>query len=317
MSSPVSPAVDAADAGARPPGPGAGPQRGPGSRLTSAFIVANLVGQILIVATGGAVRLTASGLGCSTWPQCEPGSFTPEFRDALTIHPYVEFGNRLVAVVLALVAVVVALRVGRDRSRARSLRLLAFVPLLGVLAQAVIGGLSVLASLHPAVVGSHMLVSLALVSASTVLLHRYREGDGPARAVVGPRVLNLARGLALVSVPVLVLGVITTGSGPHSGDEAVGYRFALDPNAMARQHSLTVWVFVALLVALLVATRRGPVRLRRRLVLLAVATGAQGLIGYVQLFTGLPEVLVGVHVLGAAVLAAATTYAYLGLRERG
>ena len=275
------------------------------------------MGQILIVATGGAVRLTASGLGCSTWPQCEPGSFTPEFREALSLHPYVEFGNRLVAVLLALVALVVAVRVWRERDRARSLRILALVPLAGVLAQAVIGGLSVLASLHAAVVGSHMLVSLALVAASTVLLERYTGGDAPRRPVVRPGLRALARALALVSVPVLTLGVVTTGAGPHSGDEELGYRFAVDPFLMARVHSAAVWVFVALLVALLVANRRGSVRLQRRLALLALATGAQALIGYIQLFTGLPEVLVGAHVLGAALLTAATTYTYLGLRSPG
>jgi cytochrome c oxidase assembly protein subunit 15 len=291
--------------------------RGHRTAVTRGFLVANLAGQVLIVVTGGAVRLTGSGLGCSTWPQCEPGSFTPAVHEALSIHPYVEFGNRLVSIALAVLAVVVAARVGLDRSRARSFRLLGVVPLVGVLVQAVIGGLSVLGDLHPALVGVHFLVSMALVSASTVLLERFGAGDAPARPVVPPRILLLGRVLAVAAAAVLALGVVVTGAGPHSGDEATGYRFAVDPYAMARIHSAAVWVFAATGVALLVATRRGPERLRSRLWVLAGITALQGLIGYVQLFTGLPEVLVAAHLLGAALLTAATTYAYLGLRERG
>jgi cytochrome c oxidase assembly protein subunit 15 len=275
------------------------------------------VGQVLIVVTGGAVRLTGSGLGCSTWPQCEPGSFTPAFHEALSIHPYVEFGNRLVSLVLTVIAVVVAIRVGLDRERSRSFRLLGVVPLVGVLVQAVIGGLSVLGDLHPALVGAHFLVSMLLVSASTVLLARFRAGDGPALPVVPPRVLTLGRVLAVAAAVVLALGVVVTGAGPHSGDEGAGYRFAVDPYLMARVHAAAVWVFAATGVALLVATRRGPARLRRRLWVLAGVTALQGLVGYVQLFTGLPEVLVAAHLLGAALLTVAATYVYLGLRERG
>jgi cytochrome c oxidase assembly protein subunit 15 len=297
-------------------GTGTAVTRTRGQRLTRGFIVANLVGQVLIVATGGAVRLTGSGLGCSTWPQCEPGSFTPAFHDALSIHPYVEFGNRLVSIALALIAVAVAVGVLRDRTRSRSYHLLGLTPLLGVLAQAVVGGLSVLGNLHPALVGFHLMLSMALVAASTVLLERERAGDAPARAVVSTRVLALGRALAGLAVVVLALGVVVTGAGPHSGDDAVGYRFAVDPYSIARVHSLAVWAFGAVLVAMLVALRPGPARTRRRLWLLLVVAAAQALIGYVQLFTGLPEVLVGVHMLGAALLTAATTHAYVGLRER-
>jgi cytochrome c oxidase assembly protein subunit 15 len=297
-------------------GPAGSPSAGRHARVTRGFLVANLVGQILIVVTGGAVRLTGSGLGCSTWPQCEPGSFTPAFHEALSIHPYVEFGNRLVSVVLVIIAVGVAARVSRDRTRSGALRLWGLVPLVGVLAQAVIGGLSVLGDLHPALVGFHLLASMALIAASVVLLDRFSRGDGPPRPVVGPRVLVLGRALAAAAVVVLVLGVLVTGSGPHSGDEELGYRFALDPFATARVHSLAVWVFIAVGLGLLAATRRGPQPLRRRLRVLAVVTGLQALIGYTQLFTGLPELLVGAHMLGAALLTAATAHAYVALRAR-
>ena len=285
-------------------------------RLTRRLLVANLAAQVLIVGTGGAVRLTGSGLGCSTWPQCEPGSFTPQLHEALSIHPYVEFGNRLLTFVLTAVAIAVAARVGLDRRRATSFRLLGLVPLLGVLAQAVIGGLSVLGDLHPAIVGLHMLASMALVAVSTVLLGRFTAGDGPARVVTTRAVLWLGRALGVAATVVLALGVVVTGAGPHSGDSDVGYRFAVDPWEVARLHAAAVWVFAAIGVAMLVLTRRGPRRVNRRLWLLAAVTSAQGAIGYVQLFTGLPEVLVGLHMLGAALLAAATTHAYLGLHER-
>ena len=285
-------------------------------RLTRRLLVANLAAQVLIVGTGGAVRLTGSGLGCSTWPQCEPGSFTPQLHEALSIHPYVEFGNRLLTFVLTAVAIAVAARVGLDRRRATSFRLLGLVPLLGVLAQAVIGGLSVLGDLHPAIVGLHMLASMALVAVSTVLLGRFTAGDGPARVVTTRAVLWLGRALGVAATVVLALGVVVTGAGPHSGDSDVGYRFAVDPWEVARLHAAAVWVFAAIGVAMLVLTRRGPRRVNRRLWLLAAVTLAQGAIGYVQLFTGLPEVLVGLHMIGAALLAAATTHAYLGLHER-
>ncbi len=315
VSAPASP-------GAPSPAPTtAGPAASPPTRwrsrtLTRAAIVANLVGQVLIVVTGGAVRLTGSGLGCSTWPQCEPGSFTPALHEALSIHPYVEFGNRLVSVLLAAVALLVALRVGLDRPRASTYRLLGLVPVLGVLAQAVIGGLSVLAELHPALVGSHLVASMALISASTVLLARESAGDGAARVVVTPGILVLGRTLAALAAVVIVLGVVVTGSGPHSGDEETGYRFALDPYLMARVHAAAAWAFAAAGVALLVATRRGPALLRRRLRILAGVTLAQGLIGYVQVFTGLPEVLVGAHMLGASLLAVSATAVYLALHDR-
>ena len=285
-------------------------------RLTRRLLLANLAAQVLIVGTGGAVRLTGSGLGCSTWPQCEPGSFTPQLHEALSIHPYVEFGNRLLTFVLTAVAIAVAARVGLDRRRATSFRLLGLVPLLGVLAQAVIGGLSVLGDLHPAIVGLHMLASMALVAVSTVLLGRFTAGDGPARVVTTRAVLWLGRALGVAATVVLALGVVVTGAGPHSGDSDVGYRFAVDPWEVARLHAAAVWVFAAIGVAMLVLTRRGPRRVNRRLWLLAAVTLAQGAIGYVQLFTGLPEVLVGLHMIGAALLAAATTHAYLGLHER-
>ncbi|MBO0900550.1 COX15/CtaA family protein [Cellulomonas sp. zg-ZUI222] len=292
---------------------------------TQRAVVANLVAQIGIVVTGGAVRLTGSGLGCSTWPYCEPGRFTPELHAEMTIHPLIEFGNRTLTGVLLVVALAVALLAGLDRTRSLSYRRLAWAPFAGVVVQAGVGGITVLVDLHPAIVGSHFLISAALIAVSAWLLVRRREGDGPVVPVVDERVRTLARGLAVLGAVVVALGVVVTGAGPHSGDEEVGYRFAVDPYAVARVHALSVWAFVVTLAVILVLLARarrvadagsgGPARaLRSGLVLMAV-TLAQGLVGYVQLFTGLPIALVNLHMLGAGVLIAAIA-SFLGTLRR-
>jgi heme a synthase len=285
-------------------------------RLTRWVLVANLVAQIGIVVTGGAVRLTGSGLGCSTWPQCEPGHFTPQFHAATSIHPYIEFGNRTLTGVLGVIAILVALLVWTDVRRSRAYRWLGFAPILGVVAQAVIGGVTVLLDLHPAVVSTHFLVSMGLVIASALLLHRSAEGDGTPVPVVGDRARRLVPVLWAVLAVLLALGAVTTGAGPHSGDEEVGYRFAVDPLLMARVHALAAWAFIAVLVALLVLNRRltGPVRSRGTAMLVIVAL--QGVIGYVQVATDLPVLLVLAHMLGAGLLAAGTTRYLLTFRTR-
>ena len=297
------------------------PVTGPMERLRSwsrGILIANLVAQIVIVATGGAVRLTASGLGCSAWPQCEPGHFTPAHFQAASYHAAVEFGNRTITGALLIVSVLVALVVWTDRSRARSYRVLGLVPLVGVVLQAVIGGIAVLVRLNPAIVSSHMLISMALVAVSTLLLRRSVEGDARARPEVDGTLVAVARALAVATIVVLALGVVVTGAGPHSGDAEVGYRFDVDPATMARAHSLAVWVFLVLLVILVVGLARSPSqpRARRAAQVLLATTLVQGVIGYVQFFTGLPALLVGVHMTLAALLAAATTWFVTSLRSR-
>jgi heme a synthase len=310
------PAAPAVAPGGAIPGPE--PRWPAARRWTRAVLLANLVAQIGIVVTGGAVRLTGSGLGCSTWPQCEPGSFTPVVHEATTWHPFIEFGNRTLTGVVGVVAIAVALLVVTDTRRARPYRRLGLVPLVGVVLQALIGGATVLLHLDPAVVGVHMLVSLGLVAVSTVLLYRSAEGDARRRWLVPPRVRATGQALVAVAVALLALGVVVTGSGPHGGDEEVAYRFAVDPVLVAKMHAAAVWAFVAVLVTLLVGLARGaaPARARRSAAVLLAVTLAQGLIGYVQYFTGLPEVLVGVHMLGAALLTASLAWTVLTLRER-
>jgi cytochrome c oxidase assembly protein subunit 15 len=288
-------------------------------RWTLVAVTANLLGQIVIVGTGGAVRLTASGLGCSTWPQCTPGQFTPEVHDAASFHPFVEFGNRTVSVLLMVVGIAVAVLVTGDRSRPRSYRWLGLVPVVGVLVQAVLGGLTVLFDLNPVLVSSHMLVSMGLVALSMWLLVRTREGDEPPVPLVNRSVRALERVLWGLTALVLVLGVVTTGAGPHSGDEEVGYRYAVDPYAVAKVHAASVWAFVVVLAVVLWRMRRTGVTGRPWTVglVLAGVTLAQGAIGYVQLATGLPIALVNLHLVGAACLTAGVVSFSGALRTRG
>lgn len=316
MSTPP-PALDPATAGAPAADGPARPDRlAPLRRWTRPVLVANLVGQIGIIVTGGAVRLTESGLGCSTWPECHPGQFTAEVHPATTYHEFVEFGNRTLAGVLSVIGLAVLILVWTDRSRALSYRVLGAVPLLGVAAQAVIGGVIVLLHLHPGWVSVHFLVSAALVAVSLLLLHRSGEGDGPPVLAVERTTRAVAWLLAALTVVIVVLGVVTTGAGPHSGDSEVGYRFAVDPALMSKLHAWSVWIFVAVLVVYLVRVRRDPQPVRRAAWLLLAITLGQGAIGYVQYFTGLPALLVGLHMLGSALLVAGTTRVVLTTRTR-
>ncbi|MEE6296497.1 COX15/CtaA family protein [Georgenia wangjunii] len=287
-------------------------------RLTWGLAVANLVAQIGIIVTGGAVRLTGSGLGCSQWPLCEPGQFTPEFHAEMGIHPLIEFGNRTLTGVLGVIAVALVWVVYRREptaARPAPLRRLVWLPLIGIAVQAVVGGITVWVDLHPAIVGSHMLISLALVAVSTYLLLRLRAADGEPVWRVERPVRTIAGALAVVGVVLLVLGVITTGAGPHSGDADEAYRWALDPASVSKLHAWAVWAFVALVLAGLVLLRDAPAARRAWWVLLGV-TLAQGAIGYVQYFTGLPELLVGAHMLGAALLVVSLVHALDALRTR-
>ncbi|GAA1870312.1 COX15/CtaA family protein [Myceligenerans crystallogenes] len=291
-------------------------------RWTAAILVANLAGQIGIIVTGGAVRLTESGLGCSTWPECEPGHFTPQFHEATTLHPYIEFGNRTLTGLLGIIALAVFLVMITDLTRPRAYRLLGLVPGLGVVAQAVIGGIVVLLDLHPGWVSLHFGVSATLVAFSLYLVHRHGEGDAAPRVVVPRTARLLAWALAALTAVVVVLGVLTTGAGPHSGDAEVGYRLALDPDLLSKWHAAAVWAFLLALAAYVVVLYRASdddaavPRARSAAWLLAAITLAQGGIGYVQYFTGLPALLVGLHMLGAALLIAGSTRVVLTTRVR-
>jgi heme a synthase len=281
--------------------------------------LASLIANIGIVATGGLVRLTNSGLGCPTWPRCESGDFVP--TNALSWHGAVEFGNRmLTGVVLAVVAAVfiAALRL---RPANPEIRRWAWVTLLGVPAQVVMGGLVTLSKLNPWVVAPHFLLSMVLIGASTVLWWRARAPSPPSTPrEVGPPVPHLVRQMGVVvwavTYLVFVIGTAVTGSGPHAGN-ATAIRLPFRPEAVSQLHADVVMLLVGLAVSLAVyVTAAGaPAAVRTTTRVLVGVLAAQATIGFAQYFSGLPIPLVEMHVTGAAVLAAAATAVALALRE--
>jgi cytochrome c oxidase assembly protein subunit 15 len=271
--------------------------------------------QVLIVVTGGIVRLTQSGLGCPTWPECTPGSLTPTAEQIEGVGKLIEFGNRLLTFLVALGAIAVLVAVLRFRRR---LWPLAALPLVGTAGQAVLGGITVLTSLHPATVAAHFLLSMVLIGLSTWLLVRVRQPQGPVTSRLPRRLRTSAWALVAIGAVVLVLGTVVTGSGPHSGDADEPARFALDLDSVSRAHAVAVWVFVAVLAVHLVGLRAGGHRGRpwRWAVTLAALTVVQGAVGYVQYLLDLPRFLVAVHMLLAALFAAALTVLLLSTRSR-
>ena len=280
-------------------------------------LLVNLILEIGIVVTGGLVRLSGSGLGCPTWPQCVPGSFTPVPHQEQGFHKLIEFGNRSLTSVVGVAALLVIVAIWRWAPGRRGLLRISVLPLVGVLLQAVLGGISVLTGLNPAVVAAHFLASMVLVSLSAYLLYRVGEGDDPPVLLVRPQIRTVAWATAALGAVVLLLGTVVTGSGPHSGDASTP-RFGFDPRTISWLHADAVMLFVGLTVAVLLAVRLTATDPRPRRAWHAVLgiTVLQGLVGYTQYLTGLPEALVLVHMLGASLLAVSLTYGVLTLRRR-
>ena len=277
----------------------------------------NLIVEIGIVVTGGLVRLTGSGLGCPTWPQCVPGSFTPVPEQEEEFHKLIEFGNRTLTSVVGVAAILVIVAVWRWAPGRVALRRISVLPLFGVILQVLLGGVTVLTGLNPAIVAAHFLASMVLVSLSAYLLYRVGEGDDVPVALVRPEIRWLAWVVATLGALVLVLGTVVTGSGPHAGD-ADTPRFGFDPRTIAWLHADAVMIFFGLVVAVLLAvhlTATDP-RPRRAWHFVFGLTLLQGAVGYTQYLTGLPEALVLVHMLGASLLAVSLTYGVLSLRHR-
>jgi cytochrome c oxidase assembly protein subunit 15 len=268
------------------------------SAAVSRVALLNAVANGAIVVTGGAVRLTGSGLGCPTWPRCTDASFvaTPE----LAGHGVIEFGNRLLTFVLTAVAIATVVVV--FRSVRRDLRRLAVVSLLGIPAQALLGGVTVLTGLNPWTVAAHFLLSMVLVAVATVLWLRSRE-PGVGQPLLRRPFVLLVAGIAAVTAVVLVIGTVVTGSGPHSGDPKAG-RTGLNPELVSQLHADVVFLLVGLTAAMLVAlyATDSPDRIRRAARDLLIVELAQGAIGFVQYFTHLPVALVLVHMLGAVLI---------------
>lgn len=285
-----------------------------------ALALASLISQILIVVTGGAVRLTASGLGCPEWPRCTAESMVA--TEEMGIHGVIEFGNRLLTFVLTAIAVAMLVSLWNMRRTRPDLFVPAVVLLAGIPAQAVVGGITVLTQLNPWVVGWHFIISMILIAVATVLVNRARLSPHEATADSSPRATPLLRQLlaaaaVLVTVAVL-LGVVVTGSGPHAGDAGAA-RNNLNPDLMTRIHAAPVYLLVITVLILVWTAYRLNVerRLRIAIVLLTAVVFAQGAIGYAQHFLHLPVMLVALHMLGASVLTAATAHAvYVGYSRR-
>ena len=269
---------------------------------------ATLVANALLVVTGGAVRLTGSGLGCPTWPRCTDESFTP--HGALDLHEAIEFGNRMLTFVL--VAIAVATFVAAWQTGRRDLRRLALWLALGIPAQAVIGGITVLTDLNPWVVSFHLLCSMAIISLAVLFVRRVDQPHPvPAR---GP-VVGLAWATYAAAWAVLYIGTVVTGSGPHAGDED-SPRNGLDPLQVSQLHADSVFLLVGLTIGLLfaLAALKASGEARRAVLVLLLVELGQGAIGFVQYFTDLPIVLVGFHMLGAALISAVVTWTLLAVR---
>jgi len=290
--------------------------------------LANLVAQSAIIVTGAVVRLTGSGLGCPTWPECVDGSYVPVARQAQAWHKYVEFGNRTLTFLLGIIAIATLVagvayalqrrRAGLDQRPA--LTWLAAVPFLGTVAQALLGGITVLTGLNPATVGLHFLLSMVLVAAAVALVVRSRDADDAplARTTIAP-VRMYSWVLLAVTAVVVLLGVVTTGSGPHSGDAESENRFPFDPRIVSWLHADVVLLFTGLLIGFLVLIHLVPCAASTRRVawiVLGIAV-VQATIGYTQYFAGLPIVEVTFHVVGAVVLWIAILFLPGTLRTRG
>ncbi len=279
--------------------------------------LASVIANVVIVVTGGAVRLTDSGLGCPTWPKCTDASLTPTKQYA--IHGLIEFSNRQLTFVLALVAVatwLVAMALRRERA-------LATAAALGIPAQALLGGLTVLTHLNPWLVALHFLASMVILAVTFVLWWRVRGAAGAGEPVPRTGVL-LARLTLAVTAATLVLGTVVTGSGPHAGatDTSTGaphiHRTGLQVSSMAQLHADSVMVLVGLTVGLLALAstlQRTGAFARAVGVLLAVEL-AQGVIGYTQYFLSVPPLLVALHMLGACLVWLAALRMLLVARPR-
>ncbi|MDG4765540.1 COX15/CtaA family protein [Solwaraspora sp. WMMD406] len=280
-------------------------------RLTLASLVAN----VAIVVTGGGVRLTGSGLGCPTWPRCTEDSYvtTPE----MGILGVIEFGNRVLGIVVGLVALATLVAVLLARPRRRDLRGLTLAVLGLVILQGIIGGISVRVQLNPWVVALHFMLSMVALAVAYALWRRTRAGGPTTHDTVARPLRHLAFVITTVSFGVLVLGTVVTGSGPHAGD-ATATRTGLDPQTMSQLHADSVALLIGLSVAWWFALRAvgAPATAVRAAGVLIGVELAQGLIGIVQYVTNLPVALVSAHMLGACLVWLATLAALWSTRRR-
>lgn len=266
--------------------------------------------QAALVVTGGAVRLTGSGLGCPTWPECTPGSYTPVAGQVEgQLHAWIEFGNRLLTFVLVLAALVTLIAV--LRSGRKDLRILAVGQFLGIFGQGVLGGITVLTNLNPISVASHYLLSTILIAAATSLFTRRHR---PAVKKISPLQPDVFSRIHItLSALVIVLGTIVTGAGPHAGDIDAP-RLHIRIQSAALLHGVAVAILIAITLAFFLAKQTSE-QTRKLLAIFALLTISQGAIGWIQYIQGVPELLVASHLAGSTLVWIAAWKVWLSVQR--
>ena len=259
--------------------------------------------QAALIVSGGSVRLTGSGLGCPTWPECTPGSYTPIPNQAEgQLHAWIEFGNRLLTILLLLIAVIVliiSIRISRQANNKKRIKVLALLQPMGIFGQGILGGITVLTDLHPITVALHYILSIFLISGALSLKYE----------VLG-NIVERPTGVLATLLPiivwntllVLIVGTVVTGSGPHAGDES-SPRFDFDPRLISWLHAdLVISLIIITSISYLLAKQSNQLNIAKRLLLFLIISLSQALIGYVQYFTGLPIVVVALHLIGSTLV---------------
>jgi cytochrome c oxidase assembly protein subunit 15 len=288
----------------------------PDPRTVQRAALAALVMSVVIVVTGGAVRLTGSGLGCPTWPKCTDDSLTT--TGAMGFHGAIEFGNRMLTYVLCAAVGWAIIAARSEKPYRRTLTRLGWAQFWIVMSNAILGGIVVLVGLNPYTVAAHFLLSSALIAVATLMWQRSREGDAEPKPLVGKAVQQLVWFLVTASVLLIAVGTVVTGAGPHAGDSTEVERIPIDWETVAKLHAVLAWIVVTLTFALwfvlkAVDAPKGPLDRTRDLFLILLS---QGVIGYVQYFTNLPEALVALHMLGSCLVWIGVLRVLLSLRER-
>ena len=282
-----------------------------------AYAWASLASQILIVVTGGLVRLTGSGLGCPTWPKCTDDSFVsvPE----MGIHGLIEFGNRLLTFVLVIIAALTFVVIRRTAKKLRyGLTWPAVLLILGIIAQALLGGVTVLTGLNSWVVGAHFLVSGVLISIASILVWRVYS---PRHEPISYQAVLMAWPIFFVGWVTVVVGVVVTGAGPHAGD-ANTPRNGLDLETWQHYHSWPAYLMTGMVLVALVLVWRSVQSSKwknpavKSLGILLIVSILQGALGIVQANMGVPALLAGVHMLGASLIISLLTFQLLALRSK-
>ncbi|MFJ9177731.1 heme A synthase [Streptomyces sp. NPDC102360] len=288
----------------------------PTQRTVQRAAMSAVVMTVLIVCTGGAVRLTGSGLGCPTWPKCTDQSLTA--TSEMGFHGAIEFGNRMLTYVLCAAVGWAIIAARSQKPWRRTVTRLGWAQFWIVMGNAVLGGIVVLVGLNPYTVAAHFVLTTALLTVAVLMWQRTREGDAEPRPLVGKAIKQLVWALVAAAALLILVGTVVTGAGPHAGDSSDVHRMPLDWETVAKAHAVLAWIVVTLTFALwfvlkAVDAPKGPLHRTRDLFLILLAQGA---VGYIQYFTDLPEILVGVHMLGSALVWIGVLRVLLSLRER-